>query len=182
MDTQNQETMIRTALRSEDPRGIDLVWESFGNQLLAYLCNLIGSRHDAEDVLQEVFIKIAKNRITIAKADHLQSYLYRMSHNEAMSWIKKRNKSRHEELQETHWLSAEEANPIPMNQIHEAEAALLKLPEEQRTIILMKTAQKISFREISQVMKISENTTASRYRYGIEKLREIMKKRTYEIV
>ena len=54
------------------------------------------------------------------------------------------------------------------------------LPEEQREVVVLKIFEEMTFEEISQLMRISQNTVASRYRYAIEKLRKNMKGFGYE--
>jgi RNA polymerase sigma-70 factor (ECF subfamily) len=48
---------------------------------------------------------------------------------------------------------------------------LTSLPEEQRAVVFLKLWQDFTFEEIAQTLAISPNTAASRYRYGIDKLR-----------
>jgi RNA polymerase sigma-70 factor (ECF subfamily) len=52
--------------------------------------------------------------------------------------------------------------------------ALTRISEEQREIIVLKTFEGMTFKEIAAVCGISLNTAASRYRYGLEKMRQIM--------
>jgi RNA polymerase sigma-70 factor (ECF subfamily) len=49
---------------------------------------------------------------------------------------------------------------------------LARLPREQREVVALKVWEEMTFAEIAQVVKASPNTVASRYRYGIEKLRD----------
>ena len=49
--------------------------------------------------------------------------------------------------------------------------ALSELPEEQREVVTLKIEGQLAFAEISQVLRISQNTAASRYRYALEKIR-----------
>ena len=54
---------------------------------------------------------------------------------------------------------------------HELAAALGELPEEQRAVVHLKLWEGLTFEEIAAALDISPNTAASRYRYGIDKLR-----------
>ena len=55
------------------------------------------------------------------------------------------------------------------------ETALAALPEEQRSAVYLKLWGELSAGEIGKVCGVSENTIASRYRYGLEKLRQILR-------
>ena len=48
------------------------------------------------------------------------------------------------------------------------------MPEEQRTVVILKTWRDKTFREIGEMLEVSENTAASRYRYAMERLRGLM--------
>jgi RNA polymerase sigma-70 factor (ECF subfamily) len=54
------------------------------------------------------------------------------------------------------------------------QAALLQLPREQREVIVMHVWGQMSFEDVSLVIGVSPNTAASRYRYGLSRLRTLM--------
>jgi RNA polymerase sigma-70 factor (ECF subfamily) len=55
------------------------------------------------------------------------------------------------------------------------ESALRRLPEEQREVIVLRVWGQLSFQEIADALEAPPNTVASRYRYGLAKLRDILK-------
>lgn len=169
------ESEIRSTLLDDDLSGIDLIWSHYGNELYAYLCGLLCSRHEAEDVLQEVFIKIARKRLQIAKSENIRGYLYRISRNEGLDWIRKQKRGVEIKMSESDWITVKEEEKEVHSGINNMERALSRLPEDQRIVVVMKTIQELTFREISESLEISENTTASRYRYGIEKMKQLLK-------
>ena len=59
--------------------------------------------------------------------------------------------------------------------VEEMQTALARLPQTQREIVVMKVYRDKTFREIAETLKLSLNTVASRYRYGMEKLRALLK-------
>ena len=52
--------------------------------------------------------------------------------------------------------------------------ALLEIPSEQREVIQMKVYEKMTFQQIAEILDISANTVASRYRYAMDKLRKLL--------
>jgi RNA polymerase sigma-70 factor (ECF subfamily) len=54
------------------------------------------------------------------------------------------------------------------------ESALARLPEEQRAVLVLKTWGGLTFPQIAAALEIPANTAASRYRYAVEKLRELL--------
>jgi RNA polymerase sigma-70 factor (ECF subfamily) len=132
--------------------------------LLAYACSLVTSFASAEDVVHQIFIRLLRGDLEIKGSP--VSYLYRAVRNAALNDI--RNRGREVDLDEG-WLES----PPGMEQTGlEVQSALRELPEEQRAIILLHVWGQMSFEEVGTALGISPNTAASRYRYGLSKLRE----------
>jgi len=60
------------------------------------------------------------------------------------------------------------------------QAAIDELPEVQRMAIVLRRYDDISYEEIGEILEISPNTVAGRYRYGLEKLRACLRQENYE--
>lgn len=150
------------------------MWDRYAKDLLTFLQALLCSRHDAEDVLQTVFVRIVRKRHRLAKARCLDAYVYQIARNEAYSCINKRKRDKNtQKLPET-WLNVTESNRETSELAEQLQAALAQLPQQQREVIVMKIYRQKTFLEISGLLGLSRNTIASRYRYGIEKLRNLL--------
>lgn len=172
------EKQIQDLLSANDSSALEMIWNQYSNDLLAYLIGILCSRHDAEDALQELFVTIAKKRQQVAGAKKLKSYLFRMAHNSAVNRIKQ-NSTRKEQLEKkADWLVYTPTDDSQDDRSVEVATALEKLPEKQRTILTLKFFQEKTFREISEVLGISENTAASRYRYGLSNLKNLIQETT----
>jgi RNA polymerase sigma-70 factor (ECF subfamily) len=152
-------------------------WQRYADSLLAYLVTALCSRHDAEDVLQTVFVRIASKRHKLAKASRLDAYIYRIARNEAVSYMRLRLRNRKGEAKMEPWLAASEAGGEHRDLVDLLEVALGRLPESQRQAVVLKVYREKTFQEIARLLGISLNTAASRYRYGIERLRTLLKER-----
>lgn len=166
--------MLRAALERNDPGAVELIWDRYASDLLAYLLAVLCSRHDAEDVLQTVFVRIVQKRHKLAKARCLDAYVYRIARNEAFRLIGRRKRKRKVEAVNETWLTVTEEKPGPNELAEELQAALARLPQQQRKVIIMKIYRQKTFIEISRLLGLSKNTVASRYRYGMEKLRTLL--------
>ena len=62
----------------------------------------------------------------------------------------------------------------------QAMAALARLPREQREVIVLKVWHDYSFQEIGELLELSPNTAAGRYRYGLQRIKRCLKGATYE--
>jgi len=72
------------------------------------------------------------------------------------------------------WLTVSQCNREPSDLAEQLQAALAQLPQPQREVIIMKIYRQKTFLEISGLLGLSQNTVASRYRYGIEKLQNLL--------
>jgi len=68
LDENLAENKLRAALADNDPVAVELLWNHYASDLFAFLQVVLCSRHDAEDVLQTVFVRIARKRHRLAGA------------------------------------------------------------------------------------------------------------------
>lgn len=174
MDKKLPDNMLPAALARNDPAAVEMLWERYADDLFAYLLVVLCSRHDAEDVLQTVFVKITQKRNRLAKARNLDAYVFRIARNEASRFIERRKRKRTVQAVNETWLTVPEEKQEPVGLAEQLQAALTRLPRQQREVIVMKIYRQKTFLEISGLLGLSQNTVSSRYRYGIDKLRTLL--------
>jgi RNA polymerase sigma-70 factor (ECF subfamily) len=165
---------IRSRLAANDPAAMEMIWSEYASDLLGYLTGLHCSRADAEDTLQEVFVTIARKRESIAGARLLKPYLFQLARNVALNRIKRIKRIRKRDECVSDWLIPIVPDSPDEHRIQQLAAGLAELPEKQRTVLVLKFYRDKTLREIGSLLGISENTAASCFRYGIEKLRQVM--------
>jgi RNA polymerase sigma-70 factor (ECF subfamily) len=146
---------------------VQALYQRHGSALLLYGRSLLGSKHAAEDVLHQVFMKLLEQN---SIPEDARPYLFRAVHNRALNVIRSENKN--VELGEIEpWFEAPQPD-------HAARATLTvelrRIPEEQRQVVVLRLWGGLSFEEIASVLTLSPNTAASRYRYGLQRLRAAM--------
>ncbi|MHC4556388.1 MAG: RNA polymerase sigma factor [Planctomycetota bacterium] len=174
MNENQADNVLRAALAGNDPAAVGLLWDRYAKDLLAYLQAILCSLHDAEDVLQMVFVRIVRKRHQLAKARRLDAYIYRIARNEALRLIDRRKADEKAKNVKDPWLIKTENSRESEELAERLQTALAHLPQPQREVIVMKTYRQKTFLEISQLFGLSQNTVASRYRYGMEKLRILL--------
>jgi len=168
------------ARRVGDEKWVDklaALYDAYGNALYGYLIALLGSHEEAEDALQELFVRLLAKRRKLQRLRNAQAYLYRAARNEAFSRLRRRNVR--ERGQETLKQSARLLEPAPGettldDQVQRLNAALIELPPEQREVIVLKFFHDMTFTEIATIARVSHNTAASRYRYALSKLKLLL--------
>jgi len=152
---------------------LEQFYDSFGEKLYHYLILKLGSADDAEDVLQNVFCRLARYSVRLKFVRNLQAYVFSLARNEANRYLKKKIQSRETRENNATFpgiiqnsFSAPDAQDVQL-----VSECLAQLPEDQREVIVLKVFEGLTFKEIAIVCGLSMNTAASRYRYGMEKLR-----------
>ena len=158
------------------PVGLDLhrLYDEHAQALFAFLLNFTRDETDTRDVLQEVFTKLARQPALIFGARDLRAFLLRLAHNSAIDLLRRRGaRGKYHEQFGVEQLStfAPADNPDELAFREALSAALGELPEEQRAVVHLKLWENLTFEQIAETLDISPNTAASRYRYGVDKLR-----------
>lgn len=168
-DELSDQEIIRKALEEVDY--FSCLYERYEERLLRYIRRLgAGSEEEAEDILQEAFIKIWKNLRAYDPRLPLSSWIYRIVHNQAIShWRKSRSfgkknrvgwrEARLEDLPDSDPLfSWDEAASTPTM----IQQVLTQLPLPYREVLVLRFFERLSYEEISDVLKIPEGTVATR--------------------
>ena len=159
-------------------------WHSWldghGPSLLLFARQWVTSRADAEDIVQEAFVRFWRSR---HQAREPAAYLYRCVKNCALEWLRagQRRGRREEAIAKVEASTSEPLFTLELELDERRrliEAALAQLPDEQREVVVLKIWGGLSFAQIAETLEVSPNTAASRYRYALAKLREQLAQET----
>ena len=132
MDENLADDVLRAALAGTDSAAVGLLWDHYAKDLLAYLQAILCSLHDAEDVLQMVFVRIVRKRHQLAKVRCLDAYIYRIARNEALRMIGRRKSDKTAKTVNEPWLIRSESSRESQNLAEWLQTALARLPQPQR--------------------------------------------------
>lgn len=158
------------------PAGLDIerLYDEHAQSLYAFLLNLTRDEADTRDLLQEVFVKLARDPDRLRGVREERAFLIRWAHNAAIDLIRRRgtrDQTRENLAAETDSLFASAEDPDAATFRTELAAALADLPPEQRAVAHLKLWEGLTFEQIAAALELSPNTAASRYRYALDKLR-----------
>jgi RNA polymerase sigma-70 factor (ECF subfamily) len=158
-------------------RGPDLrrLYDGHSQSLYAFLLNLTRHEADTRDLLQELFVKLARGPDLLAGVRDERAFLIRLAHNAAIDLIRRRgtrDKTREQFAAEGISPFAPGADPDEQTFRAALAGALAELPVEQRAVVHLKLWAGMTFEQIAEALDVPLNTAASRYRYGLDKLRE----------
>lgn len=149
--------------------------------------------HDlAMEVSQRTFISMCKNVQTLQDVARFKPWLYKIAVNYCREEVRKKKGNRalpfdlvwnREAEDSPSWESSSQRHDNPERQLQARELsdilqnALCELSDDQREIVIMKEYEGLKFREIAEVLNISENTVKSRMYYGLDGLKKILEKK-----
>ena len=154
---------------------LERLYDEHADALFGFLFNLTRSEADTRDALQDIFRRLAVRPALMEGVRDERGFLLRMAHNQAIDAIRRRAaRDRKHEAQalETAGLFAPASDPDTQTFRAALEAALAELPAEQRAVVHLKLWEGLTFERIAATLVIPLNTAASRYRYGLDKMRE----------
>jgi RNA polymerase sigma-70 factor, ECF subfamily len=157
------------------PDDLERLYDDHAQALFGFLLNLTRDEEDTRDVLQEVFIKLARQPGLLEGVRDRRAFLIRLAHNAAIDLIRRRGtRERHHEQ-----VRAETVTPFAPTDDPDEKAfrtvlaeALGELPPDQRAVVHLKLWEGLTYGQIAAALDIPPNTAASRYRYGLDKLRD----------
>ena len=157
------------------PTDFERLYDEHAQAVFAYLLNLTRHEADTRDLLQELFVKVAQRPELLQGVREERAFLLRLAHNLAIDLIRRRGtRDKHQEQLAAEALPvfAAAAGPDESAFRDALGAALGELPAEQRAVVHLKLWEGLTFEQIAELLGIPLNTAASRYRYGLDKLRE----------
>jgi RNA polymerase sigma-70 factor (ECF subfamily) len=176
LDPPSSITLILLA-RSGDRGALNQLLSDLQEGLYRYLVRLVGDRHLAEDILQEVFVLIWRKLAWLQDAEVFRPWAYRIANREAFRRLRK-----HREY--ARMLSAEapavelpdrEAPPIPEQLLDSLPDLLALLSPASRAVLILHYLEGMTLHEVADILELSPGTVKSRLAYGLATLREKMR-------
>jgi RNA polymerase sigma-70 factor (ECF subfamily) len=159
-----------TALATGQPEGYAALYDRLGVSLFRVARTMLRDSGDAEDAVQDVFVQLVRNRQRLLAVQNLDAYVFGV----LRYTVGRRIRQQRGELRKLQGLAAATHASAPHAVDDHLELALSSLPAEQREVIALKVDGDLTFAQIAEVLQVSPNTAASRYRYALEKLRRIL--------
>ncbi len=147
---------------------LERLYDDHAQALFAFLLNFTRDEQDTRDLLQEVFVKLARQPALLRGVREPRAFLIRLGHNAAIDLIRRRGVRR--KHQDEFGVESECSSPFAVADDPDEElfrSALAELPAEQRAVVHLKLWEGLTFEAIAAALEIPLNTAASRYRYGL---------------
>ena len=168
-----------------DVQAYDILVRRYKDQLLNFVFRFVGNRTDAEDIVQETFLRVYRNKHMYKEIAKFSTWVYTIAGNLAKTELRRRK--RHKIFSVSNFVNDERDFDIPDRE-HSPEKkvdsriqeniiqkAIEKLPIKFKEVIVLRDIQGFAYEEISQILSIPLGTVKSRVNRGRLKLQEDLK-------
>lgn len=184
--------MIKTPINTEDDqqltallknsatvnKGFRLLIERYQERLYWHIRRLVNNHEDANDVLQNVFIKVYKSIKNFKGTSKLYTWLYRIATNEAITLINKNKKRLAEDIDHPdHGIAATlSADPFFDGDeiVAKLKIAIAQLPEKQQLVFNMRYYDELTYHDISEILGTSVGGLKASYHHAVKKIEALL--------
>ncbi|MEQ9303389.1 MAG: RNA polymerase sigma factor [Marinoscillum sp.] len=175
-----EDYFIISKLKEEETRhyGFNLLIKTYQERIYWHIRKMVILHEDADDITQNVFIKVWKNLDKFREDSSLYTWIYRIATNECLSFLRKK-KTRHflslSNLNETLTGHLATSDMISGDEVQLAlQKALLKLPDKQRMVFNMKYFDDLKFDEIAAITNTSVGALKASYHHAVKKIENFL--------
>ena len=181
---------LMSSCRDGDEAAFEILYRRYEKPILSFICRIVMSAADAEDLCQETFFKVVQAKKKYQVRGKFKTWLFRIALNLCRDRIRRMKFRSHDSLdgfvispegqdiQPGKGICDPSSDPAQHAEIEEMKAlvqkALAMLPENQRTVIVLKEYHALTFSEIAEIMECPIGTAKSLNYRGHQKLLEIL--------
>jgi len=186
------EAELITRAQQGDEFSFKTLYRRFARTVYTVAHHMLGNHHDADEVMQETFIRVFKNLSRLRSPQAFTSWIYQITVNLCMDYRKARTRSRweplegntrgederysHFELATAKWVRNPQQVLENKELLHHLTTAIEALPEQQKAVILLHEVEGVSKKMISQILECSLVTVRTNLHHARKKLRKQLSK------
>ena len=172
-----EQTLLVHALQNPATQeaGFKILIKEYQQPLYWHIRKIVFDHEDADDVLQNTYIKVFKNIKNFRGESKLFSWMYRIASNEALTFIKQKSRKLGLSINE---FNEKQVNQLEADVYFEGDAIALKLqlavanlPEKQRLVFNLKYYEELKYDEISEILETSVGALKASYHHAVKKIK-----------
>ncbi|WP_166332166.1 RNA polymerase sigma factor [Sphingobacterium chungjuense] len=172
-----EDDLIIAKFANENTReeAFNLLLKKYQQKIYWHVRRMVIDHDDADDVVQDVFVKVWRNLEKFREDSQLYTWLYRIATNECITFLNKKKQKQHVSLDEED--SSYLSSTLTASSYFNGDAAqmklqqaLLKLPEKQRLVFNMKYFEDLKYEEISEIVGTSVGALKASYHLAVKKI------------
>jgi len=171
-----EDTEILSLINSNEAfnKGFEALVDKYQEPLYWHIRRMVNIHSDADDVVQNTFIKVFKSISKFRHESKLFTWLYRIATNEALTFIKNRNKKSTEQfdtnlaLRDDPYFSGDEIQLL-------LKQAIETLPTKQKQVFILRYYDELKYKDMAQILKSSEGSLKASYHHAVKKIELFLK-------
>lgn len=174
------EELIIAKIREEETRnyGFNLLVREYQERVYWHVRKMVIDHDDADDLVQEIFVKVWKNLHNFREDAKLYTWIYRIATNECLTFLKKKKRKFFVPINDVQSELSEKLDQDPVISGDEIQLklqkALLTLPDKQRMVFNMKYFDEMKFKDIAEITGTSEGALKANYHHAVKKIEEFI--------
>lgn len=183
MEYSDKELIDMFAIQESRSRAFELLVEKYSKRIYWAVRKIVVSHHDADDLVQDIFIKLWHSMPTFRGDSGLYTWIYRIAVNESLSLLRKRK---------TRFFASDADTSAQLEQISQAEGltdgdaityameqAIINLPTKQRIVFNMRYYDEMPYQQMSEILDTSVGALKASYHHAVQKIEESLKKENF---
>lgn len=180
MNNSNELNSILERISKNDPYAFRLFYDKFYIQIYRFASYFVKNKETKEEIISDVFFSIWQNRLEILNVDNIVAYLFTVTRNRALYYINKSQNIQSIIVDDVPLgIASGDLTPEEICMNDELGLAIKnaidELPERCKLIFLMAKEEGLKYREIAEILSISEKTVNAQIVIAIKKLAYILK-------
>jgi RNA polymerase sigma-70 factor (ECF subfamily) len=177
-NTDDKELLIQFREPSTKERSFTLIIKKYQERLYWHIRRMVITHDDANDVLQNMFIKVWNSLENFREDSQLYTWLYRIATNECLTFIEQQKKRTSVSLSDvesglSNRLKAEQhfdANKLEWK----LQVAIQQLPEKQRVVFNLRYYDEMPYEKMSKILETSEGALKASYHHAVKKIEDFI--------
>jgi len=177
-ETSDKELLQQFRISSSRSQAFNLIIRKYQKRLYWHIRRIVIDHDDADDVVQNTFIKVWKGLDNFKEDSQLYTWLYRIATNESLTFLKQKKAHLQVSFGDVEYVlghSLEDDNYFKGDEIQKKlQQAILTLPEKQRIVFNMKYFDEMKYEDMSQVLETSVGALKASYHHAVKKIEEFI--------
>lgn len=175
---EDSEILLKFSVPKTQNEAFNLLLNKYQQKIYWHIRRLVIDHDDADDLVQETFIKVWKNLANFRSESQLYTWIYRIATNESITFLNKKKLKNNISLDD---INTELADSLTSSSYFDGDKAqrklqeaILTLPDKQRIIFNMKYFDDMKYDEISEVLGTSVGALKASFHIAVKKIESIL--------
>ncbi len=172
-------------LKNDDRAAFEELFKLYSERIYYFTIRYIKNKEEAEEITQEVFVRLWNRRFDLKTELSFSSYLFMIAKNAVIDLLRKRQKEstlKEEITPDVNSIAEKSNNSVEYKELNEiVKNSILQLPEKRRQIFLLSRDEGLTYKEIAEKLNISIKTVESHMRLALQQLRKTIGS-SYELI